>query len=420
MEARQLLASNKKEMHAKSLTCWKQTNQEEHLLWFAVPILLGLATTILTWAPCAGFALLSLQGEAWEGPGYFLHSGSASFAKSVLLSPGDLSSDCRGVWPAHGRCWVKVDVKDIVVPSPQNTQPEALGKESRLARWELTVHPKTRCHRYPAGHVPRQKLQCQRRGPGAPRSRDAPPAPSWKRAPPFPGAAAPERARGIVGRGAGVGKMAAPSLLNWRRVSSFTGPVPRARHGHRAVAIRELMIIFGGGNEGIADELHVYNTGKLGGGSAAPPAGPRRGGGEATRRPRPWQLSPPRHCSLGPAGGGGECGTTWRSRPAASRRSGTDTRREGAPGRRPGPPSPPQACWRTQESDGFHRPGLARHVWAWDPSTVKKQDRPKNSPPGLRGLYLPPSRAHGDRNLAACRRTWEAFCTLVPAVSGLQ
>lgn len=56
--------------------------------------------------------------------------------------------------------------------------------------------------------------------------------------------------------------MAAPSLLNWRRVSSFTGPVPRARHGHRAVAIRELMIIFGGGNEGIADELHVYNTGR--------------------------------------------------------------------------------------------------------------------------------------------------------------
>ncbi|CAH7321089.1 Hcfc2 [Phodopus roborovskii] len=56
--------------------------------------------------------------------------------------------------------------------------------------------------------------------------------------------------------------MAAPSLLHWRRVSSFTGPVPRARHGHRAVAIRELMIIFGGGNEGIADELHVYNTGR--------------------------------------------------------------------------------------------------------------------------------------------------------------
>uniref|UniRef100_A0A8C3RMX8 Host cell factor 1 n=1 Tax=Chelydra serpentina TaxID=8475 RepID=A0A8C3RMX8_CHESE len=53
---------------------------------------------------------------------------------------------------------------------------------------------------------------------------------------------------------------APPSTLSWRRVPSSTGPVPRSRHGHRAVAIRELVIIFGGGNEGIADELHVYNT----------------------------------------------------------------------------------------------------------------------------------------------------------------
>uniref|UniRef100_A0A8C5EZK1 Host cell factor 1 n=1 Tax=Gopherus evgoodei TaxID=1825980 RepID=A0A8C5EZK1_9SAUR len=52
---------------------------------------------------------------------------------------------------------------------------------------------------------------------------------------------------------------ALPRLLS-RRVPSSTGPVPRSRHGHRAVAIRELVIIFGGGNEGIADELHVYNT----------------------------------------------------------------------------------------------------------------------------------------------------------------
>ncbi|XP_063303285.1 host cell factor 2 isoform X1 [Pelobates fuscus] len=52
----------------------------------------------------------------------------------------------------------------------------------------------------------------------------------------------------------------AAQQLHWRRVSSSTGPVPRSRHGHRAVAIRELMIIFGGGNEGIAEELHVYNT----------------------------------------------------------------------------------------------------------------------------------------------------------------
>ncbi|XP_066490363.1 host cell factor 2 isoform X2 [Tiliqua scincoides] len=53
---------------------------------------------------------------------------------------------------------------------------------------------------------------------------------------------------------------AGAAALHWRRVFAFTGPVPRARHGHRAVAIRELVIIFGGGNEGIADELHVYNT----------------------------------------------------------------------------------------------------------------------------------------------------------------
>ncbi|KAI1882154.1 hypothetical protein AGOR_G00247750 [Albula goreensis] len=55
------------------------------------------------------------------------------------------------------------------------------------------------------------------------------------------------------------GTMAAEGPL-WKKVQSFTGPVPRSRHGHRAVAIRELIIVFGGGNEGIAEELHVYNT----------------------------------------------------------------------------------------------------------------------------------------------------------------
>ena len=50
--------------------------------------------------------------------------------------------------------------------------------------------------------------------------------------------------------------------LKWKRVSSTTGPAPRPRHGHNAVAIKELIIIFGGGNDGIVDELHVLNTGK--------------------------------------------------------------------------------------------------------------------------------------------------------------
>lgn len=49
----------------------------------------------------------------------------------------------------------------------------------------------------------------------------------------------------------------------WKRVLGWSGPVPRPRHGHRAVAIKELMVVFGGGNEGIVDELHVYNTGKM-------------------------------------------------------------------------------------------------------------------------------------------------------------
>jgi len=56
--------------------------------------------------------------------------------------------------------------------------------------------------------------------------------------------------------------MAAP-MLKWKRVANPTGPQPRPRHGHRAVSIKDLMVVFGGGNEGIVDELHVYNTGKL-------------------------------------------------------------------------------------------------------------------------------------------------------------
>lgn len=48
--------------------------------------------------------------------------------------------------------------------------------------------------------------------------------------------------------------------FHWKRVLNPTGPQPRPRHGHRAISIKELMVVFGGGNEGIVDELHVYNT----------------------------------------------------------------------------------------------------------------------------------------------------------------
>lgn len=48
--------------------------------------------------------------------------------------------------------------------------------------------------------------------------------------------------------------------FKWKKVTVTAGPSPRPRHGHRAVAHKELMIVFGGGNEGIVDELHVFNT----------------------------------------------------------------------------------------------------------------------------------------------------------------
>lgn len=55
--------------------------------------------------------------------------------------------------------------------------------------------------------------------------------------------------------------MAVATELKWKRILNPTGPQPRPRHGHRAVAIKDLMVVFGGGNEGIVHELHVYNTG---------------------------------------------------------------------------------------------------------------------------------------------------------------
>ncbi|XP_058873052.1 host cell factor 1-like [Acipenser ruthenus] len=63
-----------------------------------------------------------------------------------------------------------------------------------------------------------------------------------------------------VGSGTSTAATGSPLQPRWKRVLGWSGPVPRPRHGHRAVAIKELMVVFGGGNEGIVDELHVYNT----------------------------------------------------------------------------------------------------------------------------------------------------------------
>ncbi|VEL34011.1 unnamed protein product [Protopolystoma xenopodis] len=41
-----------------------------------------------------------------------------------------------------------------------------------------------------------------------------------------------------------------PSLM-WKKVTTTSGNVPRSRHGHRAVALKDLIVIFGGGNEAL-------------------------------------------------------------------------------------------------------------------------------------------------------------------------
>lgn len=206
-------------------------------------------------------------------------------------------------------------------------------------------------------------------------------------------------ARGIVGRGAGVGKMAAPSLLNWRRVSSFTGPVPRARHGHRAVAIRELMIIFGGGNEGIADELHVYNTGRRRPGD--PASGPRRRGrgGAAdaglTAVTAGSPASSARRAAGRPGGGVRSAGSAARARRRAGGRLGVAPGPWAAPVSpadtgtpRPIPARGPEGT-RVPPS-GFLPPpdplprGLVPFE-ARDPATVNTQTHPQPGLGGLRG-----------------------------------
>ncbi len=50
--------------------------------------------------------------------------------------------------------------------------------------------------------------------------------------------------------------------VQWKRLDATIGSNPKPRHGHRAVAVKDLIIIFGGGNEGIVEDLNVFNCGK--------------------------------------------------------------------------------------------------------------------------------------------------------------
>jgi host cell factor len=51
--------------------------------------------------------------------------------------------------------------------------------------------------------------------------------------------------------------------VQWKRIDGTIGQNPKPRHGHRAIAVKDLIIIFGGGNEGIVEDLNVYNCGKF-------------------------------------------------------------------------------------------------------------------------------------------------------------
>lgn len=53
------------------------------------------------------------------------------------------------------------------------------------------------------------------------------------------------------------------SKVQWKRLDGTTGQNPKPRHGHRAVAVKDLIVIFGGGNEGIVEDLNVYNCSKF-------------------------------------------------------------------------------------------------------------------------------------------------------------
>ena len=50
--------------------------------------------------------------------------------------------------------------------------------------------------------------------------------------------------------------------IQWKRLDTLAGSSPKPRHGHRAVAVKDLIVIFGGGNEGIVEDLNVFNCSK--------------------------------------------------------------------------------------------------------------------------------------------------------------
>lgn len=52
-------------------------------------------------------------------------------------------------------------------------------------------------------------------------------------------------------------------ILKWKWVINIIGLCLWLRYGYRVVVIKDLMVVFGGGNEGIVDEFYVYNIGQF-------------------------------------------------------------------------------------------------------------------------------------------------------------
>jgi len=50
--------------------------------------------------------------------------------------------------------------------------------------------------------------------------------------------------------------------MNWREIFNSSGMIPSPRHGHRAVAVQDNILMFGGGKDGIGiqNDLFLYNT----------------------------------------------------------------------------------------------------------------------------------------------------------------
>lgn len=335
--------------------------------------------------------------------------------------------------PAHPRCSIKVTVKGNASIFSCKHKTGGTGWGGETGQQEISFHPKIRCpgcqdepRRPGVGAVLLQHFAPTLPRPAPFRSSPALPAhpldpcghvtiiptlgyrPRPKRTVeagprPSPWSSGAGAGAGIVGRGAGLGRWRLPSLLNWRAGFLLHGAGPPRPARTPSGGHPELMIIFGGGNEGIADELHVYTTGRRGGGLLRPsPAGSRGGGGGDGGGGR-GPDSCHRRVTAFSGTGGEDCGSAgWpRSRSVSGRSAvspvalGRNRPRErGAPasladGRgRPLPARANAAGGRRREKDCFHLAWASSRSLAC-PKPLRSSRQNPNSKRALLGAFPP-------------------------------